>query len=158
MCVEIEHKFLVSREVPFAEARQVIHISQGYLSHGEGITVRVRKSDDRGFLTIKGASTPDGLSRPEFEYEIPSRDADALLALCHSHIIKKRHLIEYQGYTWEVDIFEGDNAGLILAEIELSQVDELPPLPSWMGQEVTGDPRYYNAFLVDHPYHEFSNI
>jgi CYTH domain-containing protein len=115
-------------------------------------TVRVRIAGDRAFLTLKGATT--GITRLEFEYEIPVGDADTLLTeLCQAPLIEKtRYRIPIGNHTWEVDEFWGDNAGLIVAEVELKSADEPIELPAWVGQEVSNDPRYYNANLVQHPY------
>jgi Uncharacterized protein conserved in bacteria len=157
MAVEIERKFLVSRDFGGAVAR-VDRIVQGYLCASAGKTVRVRIYGDKAFLTIKGASDRGGIARSEFEYEIPVADAEALLPLCESGVIDKiRHLIPFQGHTWEVDVFRGLNAGLILAEIELTSEDEPFERPDWLGEEVTGDTRYYNAMLSQNPYTTWSS-
>ncbi len=147
---EIERKFLVQRELWRPSA--VVHdVRQGYLSREPGRTVRVRRKDARGYLTIKGPTV--GASRAEYEYEIPAADADALLAMCPSPLIeKRRHVLVHEGKTWEVDEFWGDNAGLLLAEIELDREDERFALPPWAGQEVTTDARYFNASLAVHPF------
>lgn len=125
---------------------------QGYLSTAPERTVRVRTAGDKGYLTIKGPSR--GASRLEFEYEIPLQEANQLLdELCHRPLIeKRRYKIPLGGLTWEVDEFFGENDGLILAEIELRDEHQAFDRPVWLGQEVTGDPRYYNANLVSHPY------
>jgi adenylate cyclase len=150
MGVEIERKFLVKKAEwhPIGSGEA---FRQGYLSREGGPTVRVRSAKGRGYLTIKGA--PQGLSRPEFEYEIPENDAGELLSLCHGAIVdKQRHLVVHQGHTWEVDVFHGDNDGLIVAEIELSHPDEPFERPPWAGLEVSLDPRYTNASLSLRPY------
>ena len=151
MAVEIERKFLVAgeflRDVSFSH-----RITQGYLSSGNGKTVRVRTWDDKGYLTVKGPSADGGLSRFEWEIEISSEDAESLLMLCDKKIDKTRHIVEYKGHTFEVDEFYGDNQGLVIAEIELKSVDETFEKPSWLGQEVTGDRRYYNSALTEHPF------
>jgi CYTH domain-containing protein len=151
---EIERKFLVAgddwRALGTASA-----FRQGYLSTVKERTVRVRVAGDRGLLTIKGITL--GATRSEFEYPIPVEDARTMLAeLCERPIIEKvRHVVEYAGKTWEIDEFEGVNAGLVVAEIELEDEDEPFERPPWIGEEVTGDPRYYNANLIDHPYTEW---
>jgi len=150
MGVEIERKFLVKRELWTGGSSSLL-FRQGYLSREHGRTVRVRRAGDRAFLTIKGAS--EGLVRPEFEYEIPVADTDELLALCIQPIIeKRRHLYPVDGHTWEVDEFLGANAGLWVAEIELSDPKETFARPPWVGDEVTDDPRYLNSNLVALPY------
>lgn len=145
---EIERKYLVTSMDFVREATEVIPIDQGYL-HAQPPTVRVRLWGEQGFITIKGGSDPSGLAREEYEYEIPLADARSLLELCGSHRLSKvRHLVPYRGHTWEVDIFTGRHEGLVLAEIELSSIGEQYDLPPWIGEEVTGDPRYYNAMLA----------
>ena len=149
MALEIERKFLViGNEWQLAAG---VKFSQGYLNRDKNRTIRVRIADNRGFLTIKGAT--NGATRTEFEYEIPIADAENLLDLCERPIIQKiRYIFHYKGFKWEVDEFEGDNMGLVVAEIELQSEDQLFEQPSWVGKEVTDDPRYYNANLTQHPY------
>ena len=154
MPVEIERKFLVNGDAwrgPGTGTRY----RQGYLSVEPGRTVRVRLADDSAWLTIKGRS--EGMARAEYEYPIPVADAVEMLdTLCiHPLIEKVRYCIEHAGHTWEVDEFSGDNAGLVLAEVELAAADEAVELPAWAGREVTDDPRYYNASLQLHPYREW---
>jgi len=146
MGLEIERKFLVSG-TPWHGHRGV-DCRQGYLNLGSAQTVRVRVADGRGFLTIKGPS--QGATRTEFEYPIPLADAEQILAeLCLPPIIKKtRYLIPHAGLTWEVDVFAGENQGLVIAEVELDDEQQAITLPSWVGEEVTGDVRYFNAYLV----------
>ncbi|THU04041.1 CYTH domain-containing protein [Lampropedia puyangensis] len=149
MAIEIERKFLVTGD-GFRNAPGV-RFSQGYLSHTPERTVRVRIAAEQAFLTIKGAT--HGATRLEFEYPIPLADAQALLALCGAGVIDKvRHTLVYQGKTWEVDVFAGANQGLVVAEIELQSEDESFAKPEWLGEEVTHDPRYYNANLSTSPY------
>ena len=149
MGLEIERKFLVKEGWQPKSAGS--RIAQGYLSSDPARTVRVRVRDDRGYLTVKGKN--EGICRAEFEYEVPLADAEAMLALCTRPIIEKRRYVEeYEGFLWEVDSFEGENAGLRVAEIELSAEDAAFPLPPWAGAEVSGDARYYNAQLVRSPY------
>jgi adenylate cyclase len=149
MATEIERKFLVSG----SDWRSVepIYYSQGYLNRDKHRTVRVRIAGDSGVLTIKGLSV--GASRPEYEYPIPLEDAKALLELCDGPIVEKnRRVIEHAGLDWEVDEFLGDNQGLIVAEVELASEDQKIDLPSWVGVEVTDDPKYYNSNLSTTPY------
>jgi CYTH domain-containing protein len=149
MSVEIERKFLVTG----SEWRQAkgIHFCQGYLNRDKERTVRVRLSGESAFLTIKGLT--EGASRAEFEYEIPVAHAEQLLRLCDGPIIQKvRHVVEYEGLIWEVDEFLGENEGLIVAEVELEREDQPFKRPSWLGQEVTDDPRYFNSNLCKNPY------
>lgn len=151
MAQEIERKFRVSGDDwrGLAEGQE---FRQGYLSTVAERTVRVRRKGDQGFLTVKGISV--GAARAEFEYEIPLADADEMLdTLCEKPIIEKtRYRIPYQGFVWEVDEFAGANAGLIVAEIELSDEEQTFPKPPWIGEEVTDDPRYFNANLIAHPF------
>jgi len=149
MATEIERKFLVHG----TDWRQgaPVRLRQGYLSRDKERTVRVRIAGKRAYLTIKGVGR--GVSRPEFEYEIPLEDAGELLGLCDRPPLEKdRYTVKHAGATWEVDEFLGANAGLVLAEIELE--DEAQPFerPSWLSKEVTHDPRYYNANLSTAPY------
>lgn len=155
MGVEIERKFLVRAGwLPETPGTRFV---QGYLhSGGSGATVRVRVAGDRAWLTVKGPS--DGGARLEYEYRIPVGDAEEMLQeLGAGHLVEKtRHLIDHAGHTWEVDVFEGENAGLVVAEVELSSIDEEVKLPAWAQREVTGDSRYANAWLSIHPYSEWS--
>ncbi len=125
---------------------------QGYLSTVKERTVRVRTVGEKGFLTIKGVTT--GVTRAEFEYEVPAADANAMLdGLCEKPLVEKtRYRIPLDGYTWEVDEFHGDNDGLVVAEVELKSADEKPPLPEWVGEDVSSDPRYFNSNLVKKPF------
>lgn len=149
MGVEIERKFLVKGK-PWSPGQGACY-RQGYLSTDPERTVRVRIADGQGYLTIKGAS--QGAYRVEFEYPVPLADAEQLLEqLCPKPQIEKvRYRIAYAGQVWDVDEFLGDNLGLVLAEIELEHEDQEVELPPWVGQEVTGDSRYYNAYLAEHP-------
>ena len=152
---EIERKFLVTDDGWRKGAVGKLYC-QGYISRDEQRAVRVRIVEDQGFLTIKGRH--NDLTRLEFEYEIPLTDARELLdTLCQPPLIEKtRYRVDYAGNTWEIDVFSGDNAGLIVAEIELSREDQPFELPSWAGREVTGDPRYLNTNLSKHPYLQWS--
>ncbi|MBU8539722.1 CYTH domain-containing protein [Falsiroseomonas tokyonensis] len=150
MGIEIERKFLVAGEGWRRVARGPgLPIRQGYLSAGAGpAVVRVRIAGPQGFLTIKG---PGGLVRAEFEYPIPLDDAQSLLALCTAPpLAKTRHEVPHEGHLWTVDVFEAPErlAGLVLAEVELPDAKAAPPLPDWLGPEVTEDPRYTNAALA----------
>jgi adenylate cyclase len=144
MGIEIERKFLVKGE-GWCNA-PATDICQGYLNRDKHRTVRVRIEGDRACLTVKGIST--GATRAEYEYPIPVADARELLALCEPPLVeKRRHVVEYRGSRWEVDEFLGANAGLVLAEIELSDPDQPFARPDWLGEEVTDDPRYFNSSL-----------
>lgn len=149
MATEIERKFLLADTSWRDQVYQATHIAQGYLSTDP--TVRVRVRAEQGFLTIKGKSL-DGISRAEFEYPVPVEDAVAMLQLCPQVLDKTRHLVRFDGHIWEIDEFHGANAGLIVAELELPAVDTPYARPSWLGKEVTGEPRYYNSMLTQMPY------
>lgn len=154
MAQEIERKFLVAGDYK-SEAYASVRITQGYLSRVPERVVRVRIKGDKGFITIKGTTNDTGLSRFEWEKEIPLADAQSLLKLAEPGVIDKtRHLIKNTDgrHIWEVDEFHGDNEGLIMAEIELESENDLFDKPSWLGKEVTGDKRYYNAYLSEKPY------
>ena len=149
--MEIEHKFLVSG--PYKHlATDISHIVQGYLSDDPERTVRIRIRDDEAFITIKGPSSSDGLSRLEWEQAIPLNQARQLLTLCLPGTIDKhRHIVPYEGHRWEVDEFHGHLEGLTLAELEVPSADTEFVAPPFLGPEVTGDPRYYNSQLRKHP-------
>ena len=152
MHVEIERKFLVVGEYKHL-AYSHSHIEQGYMATEAGKTVRFRIRDDKAYLTIKGPSTNGGLSRYEFETEIPLDDAHELMKLCMpGRINKNRWLIKSGNHTIEVDEFFDENEGLVMAEIELGSEDEAYEKPDFLGEEVTGDKRYYNRHLMLHPY------
>ncbi len=155
MPIEIERKFLVHRHLWRADPATGTRYRQGYLAGDPACTVRVRLAGDRGFLTVKGA--PRGIERLEFEYPIPGADAEAMLAaLCRGPLIEKtRYRVPFRGRVWEVDVFEGDNAPLILAEVELPSADAEVALPPWAGREVSGDARYYNANLARRPFRDW---
>ena len=153
MAVEIERKFLVKDDTYNAVSFSHSHIRQGYLSSGQGKTIRIRLRDTRAYITIKGPSADGGLSRQEFEYEIPLADGEQLLLLCEPDIIDKvRWLVKSGDHTFEVDEFLGENEGLVMAEVELHDASEVPIIPDFIGKEVTGDRRYYNSNLRLHPY------
>ena len=151
--LEIERKFLVKGEGYKQQAYGQSHIKQGYISSSHGRTVRVRIRDERGYLTIKGPSENGGLSRYEFEKEITLDEAEQLMKLCEPGIIDKtRYLVKSGKHTFEVDEFFGENEGLVIAEVELGTEDESYEKPDFIGQEVTGDRRYYNSHLRKNPY------
>jgi adenylate cyclase len=149
---EIERKFLVTGDFR-QDACDSFRLVQGYISTDPDRTVRVRIKGEQGFLTIKGRSSADGLSRYEWEKEIPLAEARELMALCGPEVIDKtRYLVPFGGHTYEVDEFYGSNHGLILAEIELGDEQETFLKPSWLGEEVTGNTRYYNSMLMKCPF------
>jgi len=152
MGLEIERKFLVHKDLWTALATSGAEkIVQAYLVNSPEKTVRVRIKGDQGFLTIKGIST--GATRAEFEYSIPVKEAEELISLFSLPLISKtRTTLVYAGKTWEVDVFEGENEGLIVAEIELQSESETFDLPPWADKEVTEDINYYNSRLMTHPY------
>ena len=152
MAQEIERKFLVKGKFK-PEVFKSTRITQGYLSSVPERTVRVRIKGEQGFLTIKGKGTHSGISRDEWEKEIPLNEAEELLQLCEPGVIDKtRYLVKAGEHTFEVDEFHGENEGLIMAEIELKTENENFIKPAWLDKEVTGDDRYYNAMLTKHPY------
>lgn len=151
MGLEIERKFLVLNDTWKSSITRSHIIKQGYLNSDPERTVRVRVYGNQGFLTIKGKS--ENLTRKEYEYDIPSYEAEALLDLCEKPLIEKtRNLCQHEGHVWEVDVFEGVNRGLILAEIELTREDEKFSIPNWAGKEVSTDPKYFNSALIKHPF------
>ena len=156
MAKEIERKFLVAHQA-WRESVNTLHVfRQGYLSYDSERTVRVRATEVTGYLTIKGIT--EGLTRDEFEYEIPLADALALLQLCERPAIeKKRYIVPNGAHVWEVDVFEGVNEGLVVAEIELGSEDEAFDKPNWLGNEVSGDRKYSNSALSLHPFKDWSN-
>jgi adenylate cyclase len=150
MPIEIERKFLVLKD-EWRAGSAGRQFRQGYLARGHGVTVRVRRTEQSAYLTIKGKH--DGITRSEFEYEVPVDDAEAMLQnLCDGPLIKKtRFEVLHDGVVWVVDEFQGKNQGLIVAEVELDHSDQLIDKPSWVGEEVTHDPRFRNSNLVDQP-------
>lgn len=146
MALEIEHKYLVISDIYKEMATSHRHIRQGYLSRVPERTVRVRISDRQAWLTVKGLTDRD--TRLEFEYPVPVADAEAMLGICEPGVIDKtRWIVPYGGHLWEVDEFGGEQAGLTLAEIELPEPDTSYALPPFVGENVTGDPRFYNSTL-----------
>lgn len=151
--IEIERKFLVT-PIDFSALAPVKNrIVQGYLNSNPERSVRVRIKNNKGYLTVKGMGNEAGTTRLEWETEMPLEQAEQLLSLCEEGIIDKiRYEIPVGTHLFEVDVFSGENQGLILAEIELTTEDEEFQKPEWLGPEVSGDPRYYNAYLSNHPY------
>lgn len=146
MAVEIEYKYLVKNDNYKAMATSKVRIRQGYLNREPERTVRVRTKGERGFLTVKGKNS--GASRLEFEYEIPKADAEEMLTLCMPPILDKtRYLVPFEGHVWEVDEFHGNREGLVTAEIELHSEEESYSTPNFIGENVTGNPQYYNSNL-----------
>ena len=154
MSKEIERKFLLKGD-SWRSLAAGTKYRQGYLNSTKERVVRVRTIDDNGFLTVKGITT--GATRVEYEYEIPEKDATEMLnELCEKPIIEKnRHKIDFAGFIWEVDEFFGENQGLIVAEIELENEEQPFEKPEWIGDEVTGDPKYFNSNLIINPYTEW---
>ncbi|HCP40611.1 MAG TPA: adenylate cyclase [Cryomorphaceae bacterium] len=151
MALEIERKFLLKNESWRTQVSQSHSLKQGYLASSPLPTVRIRTSDDSAYLTIKGNAV--GISRVEFEYEVPMEEALELLKLSvHTPIEKTRNIVQAEGHFWQIDVFEGANRGLVLAEVELRSEDEQVVLPSWIGAEVSEDPRYFNSHLSQHPF------
>lgn len=152
MAQEIERKFLVNGDFK-SVATKATRITQGYLSSVPERTVRVRIKGDKGFITIKGVGSSSGASRYEWEKEIPIAEVEELLQLCEAGVIDKtRFLVKAGKHTIEVDEFYGENEGLVVAEVELSSEDENFEKPSWLGNEVTGDVKYYNSMLMKNPF------
>ena len=151
--IEIERKFLVTSNAFKTDAFSQNKIAQGYLSSVPERTVRVRIKGDKGFVTVKGISSDSGMSRFEWEKEIPVDEAENLLKLCEKGIIDKiRFNVKIGNHTFEVDEFHGENEGLIIAEIELNSENEVFERPNWLGEEVTNDKRYYNSYLSNRPF------
>ncbi len=155
VATEIERKFLLRDDSWRADADAGSVMRQGYLIGARRASVRVRISGERAHLNIKSATL--GIERQEYEVEIPLTDAEELLdTLCERPLIEKtRYHVRHDRHTWEIDVFSGDNAGLVVAEIELGSADEAFEKPAWLGQEVSHDKRYYNVCLVTHPYQDW---
>lgn len=152
MAQEIERKFLVKAN--WQPTTVGTRIAQGYLNRDPERTVRVRIRQNKGYLTIKGKN--EGISRLEFEYEIPLAEAEQLLLLCEQPLVEKMRYVEHYGdFAWEVDVFSGANEGLIVAEIELPTKETVFTKPSWLGKEVSGDSRFYNSNLIKNPYKQW---
>lgn len=158
MGYEIERKFLVKGEYK-SKAFKSFKIKQGYLSLSGVNVIRVRIKGEMAFITVKSALVEGKLKRHEWEYEIPVDDAEEMLEFCEAEVIDKtRYLIEAGNHTFEVDEFYGDNEGLLIAEVELEDEDEIFEKPDWLGEEVTGNVRYYNSFLSIHPFKSWSRL
>jgi CYTH domain-containing protein len=151
MGIEIERKFLLKNDV-WRDLAEGVYYRQGYLNSVRERTVRVRTINEKGFLTIKGVA--DGITRLEFEYEIPKDECNIMLdELVEKPVIEKnRYKVDYKGFVWEIDEFFGENRGLIVAELELESEGQKFEIPEWIGEEVTDDPRYFNSNLINHPY------
>jgi adenylate cyclase len=151
MGLEIERKFLIKNDSWKNEIKKTISIRQGYLNSEVERTVRIRIQGERGVLTIKGKN--QNVTRKEFEYQIPLDDALNLLSMCEKPIIEKtRFLIPSNRSTWEIDVFDGENKGLVIAEIELTSEEESFDIPNWLGEEVSSESKYYNSSLITNPY------
>lgn len=156
MAQEIERKFLMT-DLACIAGMSGFRWRQAYLSRVPERTVRVRIGNNSAFLTVKGK--PHGAVRDEFEYPIPVADAELLLLMCDGVIVDKtRYLVDHAGHTWEVDVFHGDNEGLVVAEIELATEDEAFELPAWVGAEVTDDYRYQNSALSETPFKSWGTV
>lgn len=155
MAIEIERKFLLQNDTWKSVARPGVRYRQGYLCDSGPASVRVRIGGQQAYLNIKSATL--GVQRSEYEYEIAMEEAEELLAqLARKPLVEKtRYCVAHAQHIWEIDVFEGDNAGLVVAEIELRSADESFERPPWLGAEVSDDPRYYNVCLVEHPYKDW---
>ncbi|MCS6967835.1 MAG: CYTH domain-containing protein [Cytophagales bacterium] len=158
MPLEIERKFLVRNNHWRALVTKSVHFCQGYLCRDEEKTIRVRVAGNQAFITLKAQSNAPG--REEFEYPIPPEDAHYMLKhFCGKLIVEKiRHYVPWEEFIWEIDEFQGQNAGLVLAEVELSNWSQVVPLPEWIGEEVTHQERYYNVNLAYHPYGKWQEL
>ena len=156
MATEIEHKFLIRDDRWRQQVERSVRMRQGYLTSDVRCSVRVRVAGGQGFLNIKSGTL--GIQRSEYEYPIPLAEAEEILdTLCEQPLLEKtRHFVRFGGHLWEIDEFEGDNAGLIVAEVELSRIDEPFDQPDWLGANVSHDIRYYNSQLARHPYRTWS--
>lgn len=152
---EVERKFLIRDESWREHADEGQRMRQGYLIGAARASIRVRTAGEQAWLNIKSATL--GVERREYEYPVPLADAEEMLAeLCERPLIEKvRYELAWGGHTWEIDVFEGENAGLIVAEIELADAEEAFERPPWLGEEVSDDPRYYNVCLIHHPYSQW---
>ncbi len=153
---EIERKFLLANDDWKSDVSRSITLKQGYLNSTKERTVRIRVSGEQAFLTIKGPVS--GVTRAEYEYEVPVSDGLSMINLCEQPLIEKtRHFVPLGDHLWEIDVFTGANEGLIVAEIELASEGESFTQPSWLGQEVSDDARYYNSSLIHHPFTSWSD-
>jgi adenylate cyclase len=155
MATEIERKFLITNDNWRKDADKGIYMVQGYMGSNEKSSIRVRINGDKAHLNIKSKTI--GIQRSEYDYPIPVAEAKEILeSLCDKPFIEKtRFLVMHDGHEWEIDVFSGDNEGLIVAELELDSADENFTLPDWAGKDVSDDPRYYNICLVTHPYKDW---
>jgi len=155
VAIEIERKFLLGDDSWRGAVARSEVMRQGYLAGSEHCSIRVRVTGDQAHLNIKSATL--GITRSEFEYQVPLADAELMLnTLCGARCLDKtRHYVRHAGHEWEIDEFHGANAGLVVAELELSTVDESFVTPAWLGKEVSDDPRYYNSRLVEAPYSDW---
>ncbi len=154
--IETERKFLVRNDSYKTQSVEMTRMIQGYICRESGKTVRIRIAGEHAWITIKGASSANGTSRYEWEEEIPSDEAAELMKLCSDGIIDKtRYIVIFAGHKFEIDEFHGNNSGLTIAEIELENEAEPFFKPEWLGQEVTGDRRYYNSMLISNPFSEW---
>ncbi len=152
MLQEIERKFKI-QDSSFLNGMQGIEIAQGYLSADPERAVRIRIKGDQGFITVKGKSNASGTTRFEWEREIDGNEAQALLELCIPTVIyKTRFEVQHDSNKWEIDVFHGANDGLLIAEIELKDENQAFSKPDWLGEEITGDPRYYNSYISQNPF------
>ncbi len=152
MAEEIERKFLLRNDDWRSAVVETCDYRQGYMANTDRCSIRVRLSSDRAHINLKGAALT--IRRLEYDYEIPYEDGlEMLERFCQDAIVeKRRHIVPYEGHRWEIDVFTGENAGLVVAEIELGSIDEDFVRPPWLGEEVSDDPRYYNVYLARHPY------
>lgn len=157
MAIEIERKFLVENDHWRDQVTRVSHFKQGYMGNSKHCSIRVRTEGERAWINIKSATL--GITRKEYDYEIPVEDASEILAnLCDKPLIEKsRYLVKHEQHVWEIDVFEGANKGLVVAEIELADTNESFSMPDWAGAEVSDDPRYYNVCLIENPYSAWTN-
>ena len=157
MAYEIERKFLVKGDYK-SKSFKAYPIKQGYLSLSGVSVVRVRVKGEKAYITVKSSAVAGSIKRNEWEYEIPVVDAEEMLKLCEEEIIDKtRYLVKVGNHVFEVDEFYGENEGLLIAEVEFEREDELFEKPEWLGEEVTGNVRYYNSFLSMHPYKKWNS-
>lgn len=155
--LEIERKFSVKSTNFLANIKESYKITQGYLNSDKNRTVRVRTKGTKGFITIKGLGSESGMSRFEWEKEIAVNEAEALLLLCEDFVIDKtRYIVPFEDVIFEVDVFDGANKGLVMAEVELTSETQIFNKPEWLGEELTNDERYYNAYLSNNPFTTWS--
>ena len=157
MALEIERKFLVKNTSFIKDSFKKVTIKQGFLNSDKNRVVRIRVTENKAFITIKGISNDSGTTRKEWEYEIDRTEAEQLLTICEPTIIEKiSYYFKYGAHIFEVDVFEKENQGLIIAEIELTSEKEFFEKPSWLGEEVTGNIKYYNSYLCQNPFNSWA--